>query len=164
MRFFGNQSGSAHLRREMEIKEFCVACGNFIGLGDMDRNEWERPGTALVPPGIPYAEGIFAVRARGHSMEPRIRNRMWCLFHPEVVGTRQDRIVLAEDRGKIGGDRYTLNKYRSRKAFSQDRTWKHTEILLLPVESRTRAHSVGRGRRISGLRLVRGRSFKNPTC
>ena len=55
---------------------------------------------ALVPTGIRYEDGMFAVRSWGTSMEPKIRDRMWCLFHPDVVGTRQDRIVLVEDQSR----------------------------------------------------------------
>jgi len=117
----------------MEIKEFRIACGEFVGLGDIGRTEWEKPGWALVPYGTLWSEGMFAARARGRSMEPKIRNRMWCLFHPDVVGTRQHRVVLVEDRRKSGIDRYTLKKYFSRKTYGLDGTWEHEEIWLLPL-------------------------------
>ena len=134
MSYFRNRiSGSTRIRREMEIKEFRVACGKFVGLSDLGRNEWEKPGKALVPLGVPWAVDMFAVRARGDSMEPKIRNRMWCLLHPDVVGTRQHRIVLVEDQSKNGIDRYTLKKYLSHKVYSPDGTWKHEEIWLLPL-------------------------------
>jgi hypothetical protein len=117
----------------MEIKEFRVACGEFVGLSDMSRKEWEKPGRALVPDGFPWAAEMFAVRGRGGSMEPKILNRMWCLFHPNVVGTRQHRFVLVEDQRKSGIDRYTLKKYFSRKIYSSDGRWEHEEIRLLPL-------------------------------
>ena len=134
MAYFRNRkSGATRLRREMEIKEFRVACGEFVGLSDMSRKEWERPGSAFVPDGLPWAAKMFAVRARGDSMEPKILNRMWCLFHPDVVGTRQHRFVLVEDQRQNGIDRYTLKKYFSRKIYSSDGTWEHEEIWLLPL-------------------------------
>ena len=133
MSYYKNKSGGTRIRREMEIKEFRVACGEAVGLGDISREEWERPGKALVPPGTSWSEGMFAARARGMSMEPRIRDRMWCLFHPDVVGSRQHRLVLVEDRRKSGIDRYTLKKYFSRKIYLPDGTWKHEEIWLLPL-------------------------------
>ena len=117
----------------MEIKEFRIACGDFIGLTDVNRNEWEKPGKAVVPGGVSWSEGMFAARARGGSMEPKIRNRTWCLFHLDVVGTRQHRIVLVEDRRKSGIDRYTLKKYFSKKVESRDGTWVHEEIWLFPL-------------------------------
>lgn len=99
------------------------------------REELENPGMALVPQGVPCAEGMFAARGRGSSMEPKISDGAWCLFHSDVVGTRQDRIVLVEDRSKIGVHRYTLKKYHSRKIDSPDGSWVHGEILLLPLNS-----------------------------
>ena len=134
MGYFRNRtSGGTRLRREMEIKEFRVACGEFAGLSDIRRKDWERTGKALVPYGASWAAGMFAARAGGDSMEPMIRNRMWCLFHRDVVGTRQHRFVLVEDRSKNGIDRYTLKKYFSRKINSPEGTWEHEEIWLLPM-------------------------------
>ncbi len=139
MPVFKNQTPDpAQCRHEMEIKSFPVARGPFIGVSDVDRDELEKPGTALVPQGIPYARGIFTARARGSSMEPKISDGAWCIFHPDVVGTRQDRIVLVEDQGRIGVDRYTLKKYHSQKVPAADGSWMHGEIVLLPLNS---AHS-----------------------
>ena len=131
--FRSQGSGPAERRREMEIKEFLVACGEPVGLSDIERELWEKPGMALVPTGIRYADGMFAVRSWGSSMEPKVRDRMWCLFHLDVVGTRQDRIVLVEDQSSIGLNRYTLKKYFSRKIDFPDGTWAHEEIVLLPL-------------------------------
>jgi hypothetical protein len=131
--FRSQGSRPAQRRREMDVKEFLVACGEPVDLSDLKREQWEKPGMALVPIGIHYAEGMFAVRSWGTSMEPMIRHRMWCLFHPDVVGTRQNRIVLVEDQSSTGLNRYTLKKYFSRKTHSPDGTWAHEEILLLPL-------------------------------
>jgi hypothetical protein len=62
----------AQRRHEMEIKDFRIACGEFIGVSDMDKEELVKPGVALVPPGIPYAEGMYVARAWGGSMEPSV--------------------------------------------------------------------------------------------
>lgn len=131
--FKSPKSSATQIQREMEIKEFRIACGEFVGLGDISRAEWEKQGMALVLFGVAWSVGMFAARARGGSMEPKIRNRMWCLFHPEVVGTRQHRVVLVEDRRKNGIDRYTLKKYYSCKSYSPDGTWEHEEVWLLPL-------------------------------
>src|SRR5260370_42181214 len=88
---------------------------------------------ALLQQGLRDAEGIFAARSRGDSMEPQISGGTWWLFHPVFVGTRQDHIVLVEDQSKISGDRYTLKKYHSRKMYSSDGTWVHEETFLLPL-------------------------------
>jgi hypothetical protein len=133
MDYFRNRSGAARIRLEIDIMQFRVACGRAVGIGDISRKEWENPGRALVPPGIQWSEGMFAVRSRGSSMQPKIRNRMWCLFHPDVVGTRQHRLVLVEDRRQRGDDQYTLKKYFSHKRYSANGTWEHDEIWLLPL-------------------------------
>jgi hypothetical protein len=121
-RFRNQMFGTTQSRREMEVKGFRIACGEFIGVSDVREEELEQPGMALVPQGIRYAKGMFAARSRGDSMEPKISDGMWCLFHPDVVGTRHDRFVLVEDQSKISGDRYTLKKYHSRKMAPGDIT------------------------------------------
>jgi phage repressor protein C with HTH and peptisase S24 domain len=117
----------------MEVKDFRVACGDFIDVGDVEREQMERPGRAIVPPGVPYAERMFTVRALGESMEPRIVSGEWPIFHFDVVGSRQDRIVLVEDLSKPFQNRYTLKKYRSVKIYLPDGTWIHDEIWLLSL-------------------------------
>lgn len=101
----------------MAVVDFHVACCEFISVSDLNSDELERSGAALVPLGLPSSEGMFAARARGSSMEPKISHGAWCLFHLKTGGTRQDRIVLVEDQGKSGIERYTLKKYHSRIAW-----------------------------------------------
>ena len=117
----------------MAVESFRVACGEAISVSDVDRDELEKPGRAIVPKGIPWAKDIFAVRARGGSMEPMIVDDPWCIFHAHVIGTRRHRYVLVEDQSKIGGDRYTLKRYESRKIYLEDGTWEHEDILLHPL-------------------------------
>lgn len=133
MAFFREESGGGQIRKQMTVVDFRVACGEFISVSDLNGDDLERSGIALVPLGIPYADGAFAARARGGSMEPRIPDGAWCIFHPKVVGTRQDRIVLVEDQSKPGINRYTLKKYHSRRVDFPDGSWSHEEILLLPL-------------------------------
>jgi hypothetical protein len=134
MAFFADRaSGRGWVRKQMAVLDFRVACGEFISVSDLDRHELERSGTALVPPGIPYSEEMFAARARGGSMEPPISNGAWCLFHLKNGGTRQDRIVLVEDQSKPGIERYTLKRYHSRIVDFPDGSWSHEEILLFPL-------------------------------
>jgi hypothetical protein len=61
MDYFENQGPTPTLLGpEMEVKEFRIACGEFIGIGDVSRDELEKPGTALVPHGISFAKDMFA--------------------------------------------------------------------------------------------------------
>ncbi len=66
-------------------------------------------------------------------MMPRIEDGWWLFFHPNVVGTRQNRLVLVEDRNTIGTDRHTLKKYYSKKNYTKDGTWSHDSIWLHPL-------------------------------
>ena len=68
-------------------------------------------------------------------MMPRIDDGDWCIFVPDPGGTRNNRFVLVEDRSKIGVERYTLKKYRSKIAQLRDGTWVHLEITLWPLNA-----------------------------
>jgi len=116
----------------MTIKPNRVACGEFA---DIDPTERENSGTALAPEGLPFVRSMFTMRCRGSSMEPKIRDRMWCLFHPDVGGTRQDRIVLVEEPARDGLDRYTLKRYHSYRIYESDGSWERQEIYLMPLNS-----------------------------
>jgi phage repressor protein C with HTH and peptisase S24 domain len=119
----------------MEVMPFRIPCGAFIGESDLDPEELEKAGWALIPKGFPISPGIFSGRLRGDSMVPRMRDGWWGLFETGRVGTRQGQIVLVEDRNGIGGNRYTLKIYRSNRVYSDDDTWRQTEILLHPLNS-----------------------------
>jgi phage repressor protein C with HTH and peptisase S24 domain len=99
----------------------------------MERELLEKPGTALLPREIPYAAGMFVSRGWGGSMMPTIRDGSWLFFHPNVVGTRQDRLVLVEDGSEISGHRYTLKKYHATKIYTPDGTWTHGDIRLVSL-------------------------------
>jgi phage repressor protein C with HTH and peptisase S24 domain len=119
----------------MKVVEFRIACGDFIGDSDLDPEELEKAGWALIPKGFPLSAGMFAGRLRGDSMTPRMKHREWAVFETGRVGTRQGQIVLVEDRNGIGGNRYTLKVYRSTIVQLRDGTWVHTKIVLHPLNS-----------------------------
>ncbi len=80
-------------------------------------------------------KGMFAAQVVGKSMEPAIPDGAWCLFRAPVEGTRQGKIVLAQLRDATDpetGQRYTVKRYKSRKAKDGD-SWRHEEIILDPV-------------------------------
>jgi hypothetical protein len=79
---------------------------------------------------------MFAAKVRGRSMEPLIPDGALCLFSSPVEGTRQSKAVLAELRDEIDpetGHRYTVKRYRSEKAASQEHGWEHAAITLEPI-------------------------------
>ena len=133
--FVNRDPGSARLRPLIEIKAFRVACGEFISISDVEKQELEVAGWAPVPDGIRFREGMFAVRARGPSMQPEIDDGDWCIFVPDPGGTRNNRLVLVEDRSRSGVERYTLKRYHSEKEQRSDGTWRHSEITLWPLNA-----------------------------
>jgi SOS-response transcriptional repressor LexA len=79
--------------------------------------------------------GMFIARVRGHSMEPKIRDRSWNLFRRCPQGSREGRILLVQfnSRGDLeNGGRFTVKKYHSAKSVTEG-GWKHEQIELLPL-------------------------------
>lgn len=118
---------------QVMVAPFRIACGEFIGTSDIDKEEVPKEGWAALPAHIRYCKDMFAAQNRGASMEPRILDQAWSFFHRNNAGTRQHEIVLVEDRSQSEGERYTLKKYFSEKQESEDGSWSHEVIWLLPL-------------------------------
>ena len=79
--------------------------------------------------------GMFVAKVVGKSMEPTIPDGSYCLFAAPVMGTRQGKTVLVKLRDGIDpetGERFTVKRYESEKATSEDGTWRHFKIYLKP--------------------------------
>jgi SOS-response transcriptional repressor LexA len=79
---------------------------------------------------------MFVARAVGRSMEPTIRDGDFLVFRANPVGTRNGKIVLAQYRGLADADTggsFTVKKYSSEKRQDPDTGWRHTRILLSPL-------------------------------
>ena len=79
--------------------------------------------------------GMFVAQVFGHSMEPTIPDRAWCLFKKPAAGTRQNKIVLVQFNS-LGdpetGGRFTVKRYRSEKGVTEE-GWEHRAICLVPL-------------------------------
>jgi ATP-dependent helicase YprA (DUF1998 family) len=81
-------------------------------------------------------EGMFVAQVVGRSMEPQIRDGAYCLFRMPVRGTRQGKTVLVQLRDAVDpetGERYTVKRYSSEKADTEEGTWRHVKIILSPT-------------------------------
>lgn len=79
--------------------------------------------------------GMFVAQVVGKSMESSIPDGAYCLFSTPVTGTRQDRTVLVQMLDEIDpetGERFTVKRYKSEKATSEDGTWRHVKVTLMP--------------------------------
>jgi type III restriction enzyme len=81
---------------------------------------------------------MFVCRAIGHSMEPTIRDGDFAVFRANPTGSRQGKIVLAQYRGPADpetGGAYTVKRYFSEKRANGDGGWRHSRIVLSPLNS-----------------------------
>ena len=79
--------------------------------------------------------GMFVAQVIGKSMEPRIPDGAYCLFSAPVTGTRQGLTVVVQmldDTDPETGESYTVKRYESRKAASEEGGWRHVKIILKP--------------------------------
>lgn len=90
---------------------------------------WLRPSDRRV------RAGDFAAQVRGHSMEPTIPDGVWCLFRPNVVGSRNGKILLVQHRSITDPEhsgRFTVKRYRSEKITAGE-SWEHVAVALAPI-------------------------------
>ncbi len=86
-------------------------------------------------PGQRLAEGMFAARVTGQSMEPKIPTGSWCLFRPIDAGSREGKLLLVQVNTHMDpeeGGRYTIKRYHSIKHVTDD-GWEHQAIRLEPL-------------------------------
>ncbi|MBU2026191.1 MAG: S24 family peptidase [Proteobacteria bacterium] len=79
---------------------------------------------------------MFVAQVVGKSMEPAIPDGAYCLFGTPVEGTRQGRtvvVLLRDTADPETGQRFTVKRYESEKAVSEDGTWRHVRVLLKPI-------------------------------
>jgi SOS-response transcriptional repressor LexA len=106
-----------------------VAAGHFL-----DNAEVEPEGYEEAPSEIRrVTDDMFAAEIVGASMEPVIPNGSVCLFRKFGAGSRQGKLVLVEQLGRGGNDRYTVKRYVSYKRQREDGTWEHNAIRLEPL-------------------------------
>ncbi len=93
-----------------------VAAGPFLtNPEDVTAEEWVE-----VPPDLRLDEDMFVARIQGHSMEPRIPDGSLCVFRRNVVGSRQNRLVLVRNSELADDNQYTVKRYKSEKKMTED--------------------------------------------
>ena len=109
-----------------------AAAGAFSESQDVG-DEWD---WVEIETGHKLRPGMFVSQVVGKSMEPVIPDRSHCIFRAPVEGTRQGKIVLVQLHDQTDpdtGGRYTVKRYESEKAVSDDGTWRHVKITLKPI-------------------------------
>lgn len=99
--------------------------------------EWDKEWVEIDSPRR-LKPGMFVAQVIGKSMEPAIPDGSYCLFSAPVAGTRQGKTVLVQLRDAADpetGERYTVKRYQSEKAVSDEGTWRHVRITLRPINA-----------------------------
>jgi phage repressor protein C with HTH and peptisase S24 domain len=103
-------------RTHLPRYSLAVAAGPFLtNPEDIEAEEWLE-----TPADLKLEEGMFVARIQGHSMEPRIPDGSFCVFHRNVAGSRNGRLVLVRNSELADDNQYTVKRYRSEKRVSEE--------------------------------------------
>ena len=103
-----------------------------------EQMEASEEGWMEAPADLRLTEDMFVAHVVGRSMEPRIPAGSLCVFRRNVAGSRQGKLVLVENYGETGENRYTIKRYKSVKRQS-DEEWEHETIRLEPLNPEYKA-------------------------
>lgn len=100
------QSNVLEFRTHLPRYTLRAAAGKFLENEAISEDGWME-----MPEDLRLAPDMFVAQIAGHSMEPRIPDGSLCVFRYGVVGSRTGRLVLAEELGRGGNDRYAVKRY-----------------------------------------------------
>ncbi len=108
-----------------------AACGKFSEWQTVEEEGW------LKVEGVgKLNKSMYVVRAKGNSMLPKIKDGDLCVFRANVVGSRQNKIVLVQHNNVYDSENegsYSIKKYSSEKVIDEiTGEWKHEKIILKP--------------------------------
>jgi SOS-response transcriptional repressor LexA len=107
-----------------------AAAGKFL-----ENQEISEDGWIEAPEDLRLSPDMFVAEIAGRSMEPVIPDGSLCVFRYGVTGSRQGRLVLAENLETGGNNRYAVKRYQSEKTGSEPEAldtgaWRHARIRL----------------------------------
>jgi hypothetical protein len=108
-----------------------AACGKFSEWQTVEEEGW------LKVEGVgKLNKSMYVVRAKGNSMLPKIKDGDLCVFRANVVGSRQNKIVLVQHNNFYDSENegsYSIKKYSSEKVIDElTGEWQHEKIILKP--------------------------------
>lgn len=86
-----------------------AAAGKFGEHMEVEAEGWDEMPDDLRP-----TDDMFVAHVTGRSMEPKIPDGSLCVFRHGVTGSRTGRLVLVENYGETGENRYTIKRYQRR--------------------------------------------------
>ena len=118
------QSNVVPFRTHLPLYSLRAAAGKFLENDEIAQQDWLE-----APEDLRLAPEMFVARIAGQSMEPDIPDGSLCVFRHNVIGSRDGRLVLVEDRQGSGNNRYSVKRYRSEKQ-QNEAGWAHRRIRL----------------------------------
>jgi phage repressor protein C with HTH and peptisase S24 domain len=110
------QSNVLEFRTHLPKYSLRAAAGKFL-----ENQEIQADGWVEAPENLRLTPEMFVAQIAGRSMQPLIPDGSLCVFRHGVAGSRQGRLVLAEDLESSGNNRYAVKRYSSRKIQSEPR-------------------------------------------
>jgi len=102
-------------RTHLPRYSLAVAAGPFLTNPEgIEADEWIE-----VPPDLKLDDDLFIARIQGHSMEPRIPDGSLCVFRRNVIGSRNNRLVLVRNSELADDNQYTVKRYKSEKKVTE---------------------------------------------
>jgi SOS-response transcriptional repressor LexA len=114
-------------RTHLPVYTLAAAAGSWGEAMEVAQEDWTE-----APADLRITEDMFVAFVVGRSMEPKIPAGSLCVFRRNVTGSRQGRLVLIENYGETGDNRYTVKRYTSVKR-QQGEEWEHEIIRLEPL-------------------------------
>lgn len=114
-----------------------IAAGLFDGDMEVEAAAW-----VPIPEGQRPDERLFIAKITGKSMEGRIPDGSYCLFRMNPQGSREGKLVLAQQFGSSeSGGAFSIKKYHSEKAPQRppggddfgDSEWRHARVRLISL-------------------------------
>ena len=106
-------------------------------------NAIEEQGWIEAPADLRLDRDMFVAHVTGRSMEPRILDGDLCVFGggAALAGSRDGKLVLVENTGVPGADRYTIKRYCSSKTVTED-AYVQNRIILEPLNPEFQAWDI----------------------
>jgi SOS-response transcriptional repressor LexA len=114
-------------RTHLPVYTLAAAAGGWGEQMEVSEEDW-----AEAPADLRLTDDMFVAHVVGRSMEPKIPAGSLCVFRRNVTGSRQGRLVLIENYGQTGENRYTVKRYTSVKGQAGE-DWAHKSIRLEPL-------------------------------
>ena len=139
-----------HFRSHLPIYSLAAAAGAF---GEQ-QTEINPEGWVAVPPGpVLLTSDMFVTHITGRSMEPLIPDGTLCAFRSRVSAPYEGKIVLVEDYSKVGGNRYSVKRYRASTqgdpVKEDDPAWLHERITLESINPEYRPMEIESERKVN---------------